>query len=308
MVGSPSSDAAVDAQLAQLAAESEALEVKLGLNRRESYLNAKPATPALRRQASNREGEDVAPLPSNLVLHKAAVTLYEFGLSPPCCKVRALLHYYGVPYVSSFTVPRQPKSGLDSAYHKVPKLVVNGQQINDSAVIFRTLSPRLAGEPLTAQQVELEKLNNTHGLMGALEAESLASYWGLVGAVRAQAQLLGLTGLLYAAACVLSLYAGLLVVVTKPLKLLVDATGRSVVPFRRLEPSAVFAERYRAALGDAPFFHGGQIGPLDLSLYGTLACFEYMRSPYSASALDASGLRPWYVRVDEAVKAVRPIF
>jgi hypothetical protein len=66
---------------------------------------------------------------------------------------------------------------------KVPKLVVDGRQINDSAVIVRTLAPLLSGEPLDAGIVELEKLNNVAGLIGALEKETASSYWGIAAAV-----------------------------------------------------------------------------------------------------------------------------
>ena len=63
---------------------------------------------------TNREFEDAAPLPADLDLRTANVELYEFFLSPPCWKVRALLHYYKVSYDSVFCVPFMPRKGLDN--------------------------------------------------------------------------------------------------------------------------------------------------------------------------------------------------
>ena len=109
----------------------------------------------LTRSASNREGEDLAPLPADLKIHSAKVSLYEFNQSPPCWKVRALLHYYGVEYESIVTYPGSKVEGLDNAYAKIPKLTIDDIQVNDSAVIYRTLAPLLAGEPLTEKQIEV---------------------------------------------------------------------------------------------------------------------------------------------------------
>merc|ERR1712224_344104 len=44
---------------------------------------------------------------------------------------------------------------------------------------------------------------------------------------------------------------------------------------------------YQEALGDQKFFHGDALGPLDLSLYATFACFVgSFNSPPAAAVLD----------------------
>ena len=119
----------------------------------------------LQRRATNAEGEDLAePLPADLDLKAAKVVLFGFDASPPTIKVKALLHYYGIPYKYVVTMPGQKQEGLDGGYTKVPKLVIDNRQINDSAVIFRTLAPLLAGAALTPAQVALESDNNVRGL------------------------------------------------------------------------------------------------------------------------------------------------
>ena len=145
--------------------------------------------PVLTRSASNREGEDLPPgdvakLSSITNLKTAKLTLYQFDQSPPCWKVRALLHYYEIPYLSVTAYPGGKVEGLDNTYGKIPKLVVNDVQINDSAVVFRSLCTLLTGKPLTEVEVELEKRNNIRGMLGALEKESFSSYFGIVGAVK----------------------------------------------------------------------------------------------------------------------------
>ena len=138
--------------------------------------------PVLKRRTSNAEGQDLSePLPAELTtldgLRKANVKLYEFKFSPPCAKVRALLNYHGVEFESVEAKPHEKKSDIDNSYGKVPKLVINDLQINDSAVIVRTLVPVLTGgDPLTAAEVELEKVNNVRGLIGALEKETATSF------------------------------------------------------------------------------------------------------------------------------------
>ena len=59
--------------------------------------------PVLKKQATNKEGEDLAePLPAELQtiegLRAADVKVYGAAFSPPCWKVWALLNYYGVPF------------------------------------------------------------------------------------------------------------------------------------------------------------------------------------------------------------------
>ena len=71
--------------------------------------------------------------------------------------------------------------------------------------------------------------------------------------------------------------------------------------------TALGARRASAALGEQKYFHGEAIGPVDLSLYGTLACFLFLQSPSAHAMLNSCDLRAWYDRVDAKVKAVRPL-
>eukprot|EP00959_Pyramimonas_sp_CCMP1952_P343093 7187403-Pyramimonas_sp.AAC.1 len=93
----------------------------------------------------NLEREDLKePLPAQWTKADLKdVTLYERYYSMPCVKVRAHLTYTLVPF--------KAKDGkkLGSDYTKIPVLDVNGIQINDSAIIVKTLAPIIYGRPLT---------------------------------------------------------------------------------------------------------------------------------------------------------------
>ena len=261
-------------------------------------LDKKPVM--LKRQMTNREGEDLAePLPKDLDLKKEKIKLYGFDFSPPCMKVRVLLNYYGIPYEWIQAMPGQKKDDLDDSYKKVPKLVIGERQINDSAVIFRTLAPFLTGSPMTQSEILLEKDNNIRGFLGALEKETASSYYGIVCASSSfMASWSTTTGKL--ARPVLPYVLGLVA----PLPW---ALFKFVAPHGRDGTSMEFGKRYQAALGDKKYFSGEAIGPLDLSLYGTFKCFGYFNSPPAAAVLKECGLKEWYERCDAAVNAVKPI-
>lgn len=258
--------------------------------------------PTLQRHASNREGEDLAePLPKDLDLHKAKIIMYGFDLSPPCIKVRALLSYYGVKYELIKAMPAASVDGLDNSYRKVPKLLIDDRQINDSAVIFRSLAPFLTGSPLTAAQIELEKDNNVKGLMGALELETATSYFGIVRALQGYTADSQSTAFKYLVRPWMPYAVGFLA----PLPWTI--TKFATPPHGRDGSAVSYGHKYAAALGDAKFFHGKEIGPVDLSIYGTLKLFVDYRTPAAMAVLDA-GLSDWFGRMEEAFKSKEPIF
>ena len=257
----------------------------------------------MERQLSNREGEDLpeGALPPDLDLKTADIVYYGFPLSPPCTKIRALLNFYGIPYKVVDAQPNQKKEGLpDDSYGKVPKIVVNGIQINDSAVIYRTLVPYLTGKKLTKEEAELEANNNVRGLMGALELESFSQYSGIVGAVRSGLKLMGPseeTRLGYAFSYVAPIVPYGLGLIW-PLPWLVKLAG--IAPHGKDGPALEHGKKWRDALGSQKYFHGETLGPLDLSLYGTMKTFLQMHSPVADAVLEECGLAYWYARVDAA--------
>lgn len=206
--------------------------------------------PVLTKATSNAEGEDLGSPLEVKDLKTADVVLYQFDASPPCWKIRALLHWYEIPYRSVTAYPGSKIDGLDNTYHKIPKLVIDGTQINDSAVVFRTLAPILTDAPLTESQTELEKRNNISGLLGALEKETVSSYFGIVSAARTLTN--GWNSWSYMPLKPFLPYAaGFLA----PLGLLAFRN----MPHGKDGDSLEHGRAYRDALGKSAFFHGEQV-------------------------------------------------
>uniref|UniRef100_A0A3Q3X2V3 Prostaglandin E synthase 2 n=1 Tax=Mola mola TaxID=94237 RepID=A0A3Q3X2V3_MOLML len=71
------------------------------------------------------------------------LTLYQYKTCPFCSKVRAFLDYNGLPYEIVEVNPVLRQEVKWSAYRKVPILMVDGDQLNDSSVIISCLKTYL---------------------------------------------------------------------------------------------------------------------------------------------------------------------
>eukprot|EP00854_Cymbomonas_tetramitiformis_P005034 gene5034-6135_t len=121
--------------------------------------------PLMTETGSNKEKEDLKePLTITSKDQITKVVLHQSHVSPPCCKIRAILKRYDVPF--EIVEGKKP----DSDYKKIPVLMVNERQINDSFIMVKSLAPILDGQALSPELLELEELN-TFGLMIALELE-----------------------------------------------------------------------------------------------------------------------------------------
>jgi len=73
-------------------------------------------------------------------------TLYQYTVCPFCCKTKAVLDYYKVSYRTVEVNPLSKKELKWSEYKKVPVLVMNGKQYNDSSVIAEEVQARAEAE------------------------------------------------------------------------------------------------------------------------------------------------------------------
>ncbi|CAE7471819.1 ptges2 [Symbiodinium natans] len=225
---------------------------------------------------TNEEGEDVAPIDIALEDLKDVV-LFQSDYSPPCVKLRTIFRYYKLPF-RTFNA-KHPTSD----YQKIPVLVMNDRQINDSHIIMRRIIPWLTGKEMTDEEVMWEK-RITYEFQPAFEVE-------LVGNDRDLALLWT-----RATGYIGGWQRGLLGVLSPLLKFAVEALFRSRYSDMEL-PSSKFGASFRAALKDQPFFHGEKPGPIDLSLYGTYAAFAECKT--AARFLQDSGLEEWHDRMTE---------
>lgn len=72
------------------------------------------------------------------------LTLFQYPTCPFCCKVRAFLDYYGIPYDVVEVDPVLRQQTKWTTYKKVPILLVKTedgyQQLNDSSLIISVLT------------------------------------------------------------------------------------------------------------------------------------------------------------------------
>jgi len=73
------------------------------------------------------------------------VVLYQYDACPFCNKVKAFLDYHDIPYKVVEVNPMGKKELKWSDYKKVPVLVVDGEQMNDSTAIISELTRRIDG-------------------------------------------------------------------------------------------------------------------------------------------------------------------
>jgi microsomal prostaglandin-E synthase 2 len=69
------------------------------------------------------------------------ITLYQYQVCPFCCKVRTFLDYHKIPYKIVEVDPiMKTEIKFSKVYRKVPIILVNEIQINDSSLIISSLS------------------------------------------------------------------------------------------------------------------------------------------------------------------------
>ena len=123
----------------------------------------------------NEEGKELPqPLPIRTKSEIQKIKVYQNQGSPPCCAVRAFLTLADIPY-ETVEVDFLSKSELSfSSYKKVPVLTINGYQINDSAIIIKTLTPICYGRSLTEAELAQVNETTTKGML-AFEVELFSS-------------------------------------------------------------------------------------------------------------------------------------
>ena len=99
---------------------------------------------------AQEEKQDLeTPLPNWTKDDLKEVVLHNSYMSPPCVKVRCILQHNGI----KFQVIDGKKK--DSEYKKIPVLLLNGVQINDSFIMVKNLAPILYGKALTEEEIKV---------------------------------------------------------------------------------------------------------------------------------------------------------
>jgi hypothetical protein len=236
---------------------------------------------------TNKEREDLLiPLSIKSRSELDRIVLYGTHASPATCKTRALLNLAGVDYERRFG--KHPSS----SYRKFPVVVLNDQyQINDSHIIFKNLAPILfEGYTPDEKDMELEAMV-TYGLMLTCEKEA----FGDVDCLKRWAATAGLVGM-----------TGVFVRNFAPLSLGKKAAARITARHPDLKSPQDYCTVLKQELDrrGGEYFHGNKIGPLDASIYGSMAAWApggEKTMPFMADALSTSGMAPWFNNVSKAI-------
>ncbi|KAL0583050.1 hypothetical protein ABG067_007016 [Albugo candida] len=87
----------------------------------------------------------------------SSIRLYQFAPCPYCCKVRAILDYYKVPYEIVEVNPVTKKELKDiTTYRKVPVCQIEGDIVTGSSVIVNQIASRVRSQTGTIDGTETE--------------------------------------------------------------------------------------------------------------------------------------------------------
>ena len=204
-------------------------------------------------------------------------------MSPPCIKIRTILQYHNVQYKK---IGGKKK---DSEYKKIPVLLLNGIQINDSFIMVKNLAPILDGKALTEEEVKFEE-EMSYGLMAALDSQIMgdgSQISNLIGKAKKPA----LTCCLGVCCCNCLCCRGYM--------------SRNVLKKNGLENNSTdkFINMINERLDKSGFLQGDEIGILDLSLYGVT--YMFAAKPVVASfqaMLDKSPkFAQWWLKMNQTV-------
>lgn len=235
---------------------------------------------------TNPEGVDPSP-PLNWVSKNDIknVVIYGGPTNPPVTKIRAHLTYNSIPYTC---VNRTPNKQPKGSYQKVPSIVVDGRQVNDSYVILKFLVPALYGNLSEQDLLWEEKI--TYGAMIAMEVEAFEDP-DSVSSILAMARKPGF----------LSWFSFFLPIGGPGHSMPTGIRNRRAKPekvekYGELKKFSEYLGEFKDAQGDKSFFGGENPSATDISLFATLKAFKTVL--YVEQALQEAGLADWYKRVE----------
>ncbi|MEW5303242.1 MAG: hypothetical protein WDW36_005950 [Sanguina aurantia] len=109
-----------------------------------------------------------------------ALTLYQYEVCPYCCKVKAALDYYKLPYEVIEVNPLTKKELKWSSYKKVPVLMMDGEAVVESTVIMSRLAAEVEGSssaPLAASTTKSQAAGSALSPAAASERELQWRKW-----------------------------------------------------------------------------------------------------------------------------------
>ncbi|KAK9059853.1 hypothetical protein SSX86_020557 [Deinandra increscens subsp. villosa] len=241
------------------------------------------------------EKEAYAKEPVNLDLIPKEVVLYQYESCPFCNKVKAFLDYYDVPYKVVEVNPLSKKEIKWSDYKKVPILVVDGVQLQDSSAIIDQLRSKLhptKSNSLVDEEDEETKWRRwvdghlVHVLSPNIyrnTSEALESFDYITS--NGNFSFTEKYTVKYAGAAAMYF-------VSKKLKKKYNITDERASLYEA-------AETWVDALDDREFLGGSKPNLADLAVFGVLRPIRYLRS--GKDMIEHTRIGEWYTRMENAV-------
>jgi microsomal prostaglandin-E synthase 2 len=224
------------------------------------------------------------------------VVIYQYDACPFCNKVKAFLDYYDVPYKVIEVNPLSKKEIKFSDYKKVPILMVDGEQLNDSSAIIDKLADRFSlkkqskGAPAEDDEetkwrkwvdnhlVHMLSPNMYRNTSEALEAFDYITSNGNFSTYEKYS-------VKYAGAAAMYF-------VSKKLKKKYNITDERASLYDA-------AETWVKALDGRDYLGGSKPNLADLAVFGVLRPIRYLRS--GKDMVEHTGIGEWYSRMEIAV-------
>ncbi|KAM0019528.1 putative prostaglandin-E synthase [Helianthus debilis subsp. tardiflorus] len=242
------------------------------------------------------EKEAYAKEPVKLDLLPKEVVLYQYESCPFCNKVKAFLDYYDVPYKVVEVNPLSKKEIKWSDYKKVPILVVDGEQLQDSSAIIDQLRNKLSPPAKSSSLVDgddeekkwrrwvddhLVHVLSPNIYRNASEALESFDYFTSNGNFSFSEKYT----VKYAGAAAMYF-------VSKKLKKKYNITDERAALYEA-------AETWVDALDGREFLGGSKPNLADLAVYGVLRPIRYLRS--GKDMVEHTRIGEWYTRMESAI-------
>ncbi|KAK1404119.1 Prostaglandin E synthase 2 [Heracleum sosnowskyi] len=223
------------------------------------------------------------------------VVLYQYEACPFCNKVKAFLDYYDVPYQIVEVNPLSRKEIKWSDYKKVPILMVDGEQMNDSSVIIDKLHSMMNSDSSVKEVPDNDEekqwrcwvdnhlvhmlspniYRNTSEALESFEYITSNGNFGFTEKITVK----------YAGAAAMYF-------VSKNLKKKYNITDERAALYEA-------AEQWVEALNGREFLGGTKPNLADLAVFGVLRPIRYLKS--GADMVENTQIGDWYARMESVV-------
>jgi len=243
---------------------------------------------------SNPEGVD--PVPALEWTKESLMTgdakFYGVSASPPCNKIRTYLYHTKIPFTFEIGMNKP-----NSDYKKMPVFEAAGRQVNDSYIIIKNLIPACMPEATFDAAFEEQMAFSLQLSLESIMSRDEIGNWawnsphgfGIPGCVRCCME-----------GTVESTVRGnILKAADKDVN---PHTADKVKLLKEPEVIALLKPLAESMLAsESKFFDGAAPGQKDLSVYGTIVGFLYMKIESTERVVKESGLEAWVATMKEVV-------